>query len=157
MPSICIRPFAPADQTAVRTLILDGLCEHWGRLDPSLNPDLDNIVASYITSGHVFLIAESGHVLAGTGALRIAGEVGQIVRVSVSLQCRRRGIGRALIAALLEIARTRGLTHVWMETNDDWRDAIGLYQQCGFEKYDHRAGCIFMALDLSGNHVPRGA
>ena len=157
MPPIRIRPFVPADQAAVRTLILDGLREHWGKLDPSLNPDLDNIAASYSTPGHVFRIAEIGHVLAGAGALKIAGDVGQIVRVSVSPQWRRRGVGRALVAALLEATRARGLTRVWMETNDDWSDAIGLYRQCGFREYDRRAGCIFMELDLSGNQVPPDA
>jgi ribosomal protein S18 acetylase RimI-like enzyme len=153
MPPIHIRPFAPADQIAARALVLEGLREHWGWLDPSLNPDLDNIVANYITSGHVFLIAEIGPVLAGAGALKITGDVGQIVRVSVSPPYRRRGVGRALIAALLVTARARGLTRVWMETNDDWRDAIGLYQRCGFEEYNRRAGCIFMELDLARNHV----
>jgi ribosomal protein S18 acetylase RimI-like enzyme len=152
-----IRPFAPADQAAARTLILEGLREHWGWLDPSLNPDLDAITASYTTPGHVFIVAEIERLLVGTGALKIDGDIGQIVRVSVSPQCRRCGIGRALIAALLKIARTRGLTRVWMETNDDWRDAIGLYLQCGFQEYDHRDGCIFMALNLSGNPVPPGA
>ena len=157
MPPIHVRPFVPCDQAAARTLILEGLREHWGGLDPSLNPDLDDITASYSTPGHIFLIAEIEHISVGTGALGIDGDVGQIVRVSVSSQYRRRGIGRALIAALLEIARTRGLTRVWMETNDDWRDAIGLYQQCGFQEYDRRDGCVFMALDLSGNPVPPGA
>ena len=152
-----IRPFAAADQAAARTLILEGLREHWGALDPSLNPDLDAITASYTTPGHAFLIAELENMLVGTGALKIEGNAGQIVRVSVSSQCRRHGIGRALIAALLEIARTRGLTRVWMETNDDWRDAISLYQQSGFRECDRRDGCIFMALDLSGNPMTRGA
>ncbi len=154
MPPIRIRPFAPADQSAARALILEGLREHWGWLDPDLNPDLDNIAASYTTSGHIFLIAEIEHRLAGTGALEIHGDSGQIVRVSVSPKYRRRGAGRALVVALLEAARARGLARVWMETNDDWGDAIGLYRQCGFREYDRREGCVFMELDLSGTQVP---
>ncbi len=157
MPPIRIRPFAPADQAAARTLILEGLREHWGQLDPALNPDLDSITASYITPGHIFLIAEIEHWMAGTGALKVDGDVGQIVRVSVRPQYRRRGVGRALVVALLETARARGLARVWMETNDDWSNAIGLYRQCGFRGYDRREGCIFMALDLSGNQIPPGA
>jgi len=157
MPPIHIRPFAPADQAAARALVLEGLREHWGWLDPNLNSDLDNIAASYIVPGHIFRIAEIGHELAGTGALKIDGDVGQIVRVSVSPQYQRRGVGRTLVAALLEATRARGLTRVWMETNDDWSDAIGLYRQCGFREYDRRAGCIFMELDLSGNQVPPDA
>lgn len=157
MSTAHIRPFAPADQIAARALILEGLREHWGWLDPSLNPDLENIAASYIAPGHVFIIAEIGQALAGTGALIMDSDIGQIVRLSVSPQWRRRGIGRALVAALLEAARTHGLALVWMETNDDWHAAIGLYQHCGFQEYDRREGCVFMAVDLAGNLVSPGA
>jgi ribosomal protein S18 acetylase RimI-like enzyme len=157
MPPAHIRPFAPADQIVVRALILEGLRERWGWLDPTLNPDLDDIAASYIAPGHVFIVAEIGQALTGTGALKLQGHSGQIVRVSVSPKWRRRGIGRALVAALLGTARTRGLDRVWMETNDDWRDAIGLYQHCGFREFDHRDGLVFMALDLTRNQVPPGA
>ena len=152
-----IRSFAPGDQSVARALILEGLREHWGRLDPSLNPDLEDISASYVAPGHVFIIAEIGQALAGTGALIMDRDIGQIVRLSVSPQWRQRGIGRALVAALLEAARTHGLAHVWMETNDDWHDAIGLYQHCGFQEYDRREGCVFMAVDLAGNLVSPGA
>jgi ribosomal protein S18 acetylase RimI-like enzyme len=152
-----IRPFTPTDQDAARALILEGLREHWGWLDPSLNPDLDDIAASYIAPGHVFLLAESERALVGTGALIIAGDSGQIVRVSVSPRWRRHGIGRALVIALLDAARVRGLIRVWMETNNDWHDAIGLYRRCGFQEYDRREGCVFMALDLARNQVLPGA
>ncbi len=100
-----LRPFAPGDQRAARALILAGLREHWGWLDPNLNPDLDDIAASYIAPGHVFLVAEVGFILAGTGALIVNDDIGQIVRVAVHPQWQRRGIGRALVATLLEVAR----------------------------------------------------
>jgi ribosomal protein S18 acetylase RimI-like enzyme len=130
-------------------LILEGLREHWGWLDPTRNPDLDDIAGNYLARGHVFLVAEIEQVLAGTGALKLESDCGQIVRVSVGSPCRRRGVGRALVAALLEAARMRERSWVWMETTDDWRDAIGLYQSCGFQEYDRREGCIFMALELT--------
>ena len=109
MPPVRIRPFAPAISARARALILAGLCEHWGWLDPSLNPDLNDIAASYLTPGHVFFVAESGQALAGTGALVINGDSGQIVRVAVHPQWRRCGIGQALVIALLDAARARGL------------------------------------------------
>jgi putative acetyltransferase len=157
MPPVRIRPFAPGDQFAARALILEGLREHWGWLDPNLNPDLNDIAASYITPGHVFFVAESGQALAGAGALIIDDDNGQIVRVAVHPQCRRRGIGQALVIALLDAARACGLVRVWMETNDDWRDAIGLYRRCGFREFDRREGCVFMAVDLTRNLVSPGA
>ncbi len=67
LPSITITPFAPADQAEVKALILAGLAEHWGVLDPSLNPDLDDIAASYRQA--TFLVARCGDRIVGTGAL----------------------------------------------------------------------------------------
>jgi hypothetical protein len=50
-----IRPFHPNDQNAAQQLILDGLREHWGELDPTLNGDLDDIMGSYVARGTLFL------------------------------------------------------------------------------------------------------
>lgn len=144
--SFLIRPFAPADQASARALILEGLGEHFGQVNAAFNPDLDDIAGSYLAPGHTFLVAEAGGILLGTGALRAERAEGQIVRVSVRRDRRGRGIGRALVMALLEAARTRGLDRVWVETNDDWRAAIGLYHHCGFRESDRRDGCTFMEL-----------
>lgn len=149
MPTFFIRPFTPADQVAARALILEGLAEHFGRADPALNPDLADIARYYPARGHLFLVAEADGRLAGAGGLCVEGAAGQIVRVSVGRQHRRRGIGAALVAALLEAARARGLGRVWMETNDDWHAAIGLYRRCGFREFDRRDGCVFMELGLA--------
>ncbi len=129
-------------------MILEGLGEHFGQIDPALNPDLAEIAAFYLARGHLFLVAEAEGMLVGTGALSVEGAEGQIVRVSVCRHLRRRGIGGALVKALLKAARTRGLGRIWMETNDDWHDAIGLYRHCGFREFDRRDGCIFMELGL---------
>jgi hypothetical protein len=68
---LLIRPFAPADQAAARALILEGLGEHFGQIDPALNPDLAEIAAFYLARGHLFLVAEADGMLVGTGALRV--------------------------------------------------------------------------------------
>jgi ribosomal protein S18 acetylase RimI-like enzyme len=87
--------------------------------------------------------------LVGTGALLVGEVDGQIVRVSVAPAHRRRGLARAIVEALVTEALVRGLDSVWVETNDDWEDAIALYQSIGFLPYDHREGCIFLCMDLN--------
>ena len=42
-----LRPFTAADQDAVKDLVLAGLADHWGTLDPTLNPDLNDIAGHY--------------------------------------------------------------------------------------------------------------
>jgi GNAT superfamily N-acetyltransferase len=127
-----IEAFTPADQDAVRALILDGLRERWGRLDPSLNADLDDIARSY--DGAVVLVARLDGRVVGTGTLVRRGDVGEIVRMSVVPAVRRHGIGRALVDALLDAARVRDLTRVVLETTEEWTDAVAFYERCGFAR-----------------------
>jgi len=37
-----------------------------------------------------------------------------------------------------------------VETNNDWYDAIGLYERCGFVEYDRDAESVYLALPLDG-------
>jgi ribosomal protein S18 acetylase RimI-like enzyme len=150
--AIEIRAIGPGDQEAARRLILAGLGEHFGYIDETCNPDIDDIATNYVARGDVFLVAMLGGELAGTGALIVGGpEAGRVVRVSVAPAQRRRGIGRALVAGLMEAARTNELRRLWVETNDDWDDAIALYRSCGFREYRRSGGSAYLALDLACN------
>lgn len=148
-PDLTIRPFRPTDQAPARRLILEGLGEHFGVIDETCNPDIDDIAAHYCDQGHIFLIAEDGAVMAGTAALVCENATaGRLVRVSVAPRWRRHGLGRRLVLKLIELGRARGLSRLWMETNDDWDAAIGLYRSCGFAEYARQDGNVYMALSL---------
>jgi ribosomal protein S18 acetylase RimI-like enzyme len=147
---LVIRAFTPSDQTAARRLILEGLGEHFGAVDETRNPDIDDIAANYIGCGHLFLVAEDAPGLVGTAALVFEDSAtAQVVRVSVAPRLRRRGLAQALVMRLIEAGRARGLARLWMETNDDWEPAIRLYRACGFTEYDHRDGNIYMEVALA--------
>ena len=149
LPNLAIRPFTPADQKAARDLVLDGLGEHFGWIDTSRNPDLDDIAAHYLARGHLFVVAQVREMLVGTGALIAVDEqTGRLVRMSVHRGWRRRGLGRVLVAHLLDAARECGYRRVVVETNKDWWDAIGLYRRCGFHEYDADEGSVYLGLDL---------
>ncbi len=62
-----IKPFESEDQDAVRSLILAGLAEHGGEIDPTLNPDLNDIRDSY--NDATFLVAWLDGRIIGSGAL----------------------------------------------------------------------------------------
>jgi GNAT superfamily N-acetyltransferase len=148
-PGLVIRPFTTSDQAATRSLILAGLADHFGTLDERLNPDLNDIAATYLCTGSQFIVAELDGEIVGLGALITeSSDTGRIVRMSVARHHRGRGIGRTLVKHLLDAARARGDQRVVVETTDDWSDAIGLYHACGFTQFDHRDGDIHLAIDL---------
>ncbi len=129
-----IRPFTSADQTAARTLILTGLGEHWGSIDETLNPDVDDISTHYPPETADFFIVEDagGAIIGAAGLIREDEETGRIVRMSVAKSARGRGLGKRLVAQLESTARARGYRRLVCETTHDWTDAIALYTATGF-------------------------
>ena len=146
--NLVLRPFTRADQAVARGLILGGLAERFGRMDDTLNRGLDDIWASYVATGALFVVAEIDGRPVGTGALVAEGAGGRLVRISVAPAQRRMGLGRALVDYLVCAARARGWPQVLVETNHDWYDAIALYQRYGFREYARAAEEVHMALDL---------
>lgn len=131
-----IRPFTPPDQAATRQLILEGLGSHFGFIDETMNPDLDDIWQHYVVPGNIFVIAEIEGQIVGTGGLiEEAKGIGRLVRMSVSAHHQRRGIGRMLVQHLIQKGHEQNYLRLLVETNHDWFNAIGLYQSCGFREY----------------------
>ncbi|MCC6790255.1 MAG: GNAT family N-acetyltransferase [Thermomicrobiales bacterium] len=150
MDQVTIRAFRPQDQATVRALVLSGLGDHFGTIDETMNPDLDDIESAYVANGACVVVAEFDGGIVGAGTLvEESPGVGRLVRMSVARDQRGRGIGRKLVNHLLDEARTRGYGRVLVETTDDWQDAIGLYRACGFQTEGFRDGDVHMYLDLT--------
>lgn len=142
-----IRLFRPEDQPAVHQLILAGLAEHWGALDPALNPDLADIATTYGQA--IFLVAFVGSQLVGTGALIPEQDgVGRIVRMSVAHHWRRQGVGRQILAELLRRAAPAGYCQVVLETTATWSEAIAFYRNNGFREVGVWEGNIHFVKEL---------
>ena len=144
---LMIRPFHRSDQDATKALILDGLAEHWGWLDPTKNPDLDDIAEAY--GQETFLVAWLDGELAGTGALihEVPG-VARVVRMSVARELRRRGVGRAILCRLLDAARERGYSRVVLETTSTWEDAKSFYIKNGFRPTGEWEGDAHFVMEI---------
>jgi len=135
------------DQEAARKLILAGLAERWGTLDPCLNPDLDNLWASYREA--IFIVAWQGEQLVGTGALIPEAEgTARVVRLSVATQARRQGVGRKILVELCQRARRRGYRRLVLETTRTWQDAVAFFKDFGFKPDRESDGDLHFWLDL---------
>jgi GNAT superfamily N-acetyltransferase len=134
LSEIRVRAFCPSDQERARALILDGMREHWGSdFDPSFNRDIDDIAVAFARD--VFVVAELDGVVAGTGALKMRSEAtGEVVRMSVSADRRRRGIATAVLEQLIDEARARGCRRAVLATNLSWVDARAFYAAAGFRE-----------------------
>jgi N-acetylglutamate synthase-like GNAT family acetyltransferase len=129
-----VRRFEPKDQAEARTVVLEGLREHFGFLDPSLNPDLEDIQASFITRGDDFYVVENDGRIVGTAGLLFAEGRARIVRMSVAKNHRKRGIATALLQQCIETASQRGFSEIWAYTQPEWPDAVSFYSGSGFEQ-----------------------
>ncbi|WP_232492874.1 GNAT family N-acetyltransferase [Novosphingobium kaempferiae] len=82
-----------------------------------------------------FFSAWDGEVLAGCGAIKHLGDDhGELKSMRAAPEYRRKGVGKAILARLLEEARTRGYARVSLETGrpEPFHPAHGLYRAHGF-------------------------
>ena len=87
---------------------------------------------------HVFLVAERGNEVLGYVGLMHVLDEGYISNVAVSPDCRRQGIGAALIAELTRRAGRLELSFLTLEARASNAPAIRLYEKMGFRQVGRR-------------------
>ncbi|HIX89405.1 MAG TPA: ribosomal protein S18-alanine N-acetyltransferase [Candidatus Agathobaculum pullicola] len=80
----------------------------------------------------IFLVAEQDGQAVGYVGCQTVLDEGYITNVAVSPDCRRQGIGRALIAELVSCARAKELSFVTLEVRASNASALALYEGAGF-------------------------
>lgn len=155
-PGITIRSFRPDDHAAVRQLYTEGLLG--GKLaDNDTGFDIDDVQLAYMTHpGSHFWVAECDGQIVGTiGIQQLDAGVGEIRRLRVNHDFRRRGIGSALLQRALEFCRDQGLLKVTLDTFIEREPALKLFEKFNFrhDKTRETAGkqLLFFYLDLYGS------
>ena len=144
---ITILPFQSEYQAEAKNLVLAGLAEHWGTLDPTKNQDLNDISTTYADG--IFLVAWQNNQIVGTGALLpISNDTAEIVRMSVVANMRRKGIGKMILQKICERAKVDGYKRLVVETTETWNEVIEFYKQFGFQITHYLDGDVYFALDL---------
>lgn len=132
MASIVLHDLDASSRDEVRELILAGLGEHWGVVDESLNPDLDDMLESY-ASGRTIVARDPRGRIVGTGTvIPRTGTVAEVLRTSVRAELRKAGIGRLILGELVATARRWGCESVILETSSAWTEVVAFYLHCGF-------------------------
>jgi putative acetyltransferase len=119
------------DQADVRALL--ALSDaYMARLYPAESNHMVD-VATLAAPNVRFLVARGDAGIVGCGAL-VMGSPGEaeIKRMFVVPEARGLSIGRRILAALEEIARSEGVRVVRLETGVRQPEALGLYRSCGY-------------------------
>lgn len=82
-------------------------------------------------------VDDAGRVLAYVG-MTYAADEGSITNVATHPAARRKGLGRAVVGALLAKASELALAFVYLEVRPSNEAAIALYQSLGFETVGRR-------------------
>jgi ribosomal protein S18 acetylase RimI-like enzyme len=99
------------------------------------NAELDGLPGKYAPPDGVMILARKKREPCGCVALRkIDSRTCEMKRLYVRAAARGLGIGRALVARIIEEARARGYTSMRLDTVPAMKSAISLYKSFGFQE-----------------------
>jgi GNAT superfamily N-acetyltransferase len=146
------RSLSPADRTALFNAAYEGYLlpfhideRQLVSMDEAFDLDLDASRVAYRDAEPV-----------GLGNLGVRGEDAWIGGVGVVTGARRSGVGEALMRALHDQARERGVRRVWLEVIVENSGALALYEKLGYQHvHDVEVWTLPAAAgDHAGREVP---
>ena len=126
-----IRPAVLSDIPAIADIEKECFSAPWS----------EEALASELANGQtVMLAAESDGGIKGYVSMRYVLDEGYINNVAVSPCFRRRGTARALLCALEDTGREKGLKFLTLEVRESNAAARALYESLGYEQTGRRRG-----------------
>jgi putative acetyltransferase len=156
------RQLRPHDNPLIAQIIRDTLSE-FGAAKPGtvyFDPTTDDLHGLFQQPLAHYLIAENdGVVVGGCGIFPTPGlpcGYCELVKLYLTPAARGKGIGKRLILCCLEKARELGFSSVYLESMDELRHAVALYEHLGFQhmgaplgRSGHFGCSIWMAMSLA--------
>jgi putative acetyltransferase len=161
--AVTIRSFRPSDLPACQVLYRDGLLG--GKLaENDTGLDIDDIESAYMRPGNHFWVAETpdGNVVGMIGVQHHDEGAGEIRRLRVLQEMRRRGIGTMLTEAAVKFCHEHQYLKVTLDTFVEREAAIKLFEKFRFRHSRTRSVAgkelLYFYLDLyTGEERRRGA
>jgi ribosomal protein S18 acetylase RimI-like enzyme len=163
MDSVTSRPLvwrAEPHEAEVVGQLLISFRDHLGVTWPSDNAFLAGVDRLIEDPNTAYLLAapDADSPPAGVAQVRFrfgiwwATEDCHLEDLFVRAEARGHGLGRALLEAVIELARARGSRRVELDANEDNAAALALYRSAGFDAQDDRYGGrnLFWRLHLEG-------
>lgn len=130
--NVAIEPMTEADLEAVLDIDVAAFREPREVREKSLREELARSWA------RIFVARTDGGRAVGYLLYWHVVDEGHVINVAVAPQERRHGIGRALVAHLLDHAKDSGIVKLLLEVRASNVAAIGLYANAGFTKFNVR-------------------
>lgn len=131
-----IRPAAPEDAAAVTACVCAAYQRYIPRIGKQPGPMLEDY-AKVIREQHVHVVERDRHIL-GVLVLVDTSEGLLIDNVAVDPASQGIGVGRLLLEFAEAEARRRGLSSVYLSTNEMMTENQALYSRIGYVAFDHR-------------------
>ena len=138
--AIVIEPARAADAHAVIDLIGRVFAEYDFIWDPATEvPDLFDLEQRYAGDAGGFWVARlDGRVVGSVGVERLADGRAELHRLYLDASLRGRGVGRALVEAVLDWCRAAGVPRLTLWSDTRFDRAHRLYEGMGFKKTGER-------------------
>ncbi|MCR9176076.1 MAG: GNAT family N-acetyltransferase [Alphaproteobacteria bacterium] len=150
--SVEVREVPVGDPGALR-LIGESEAELAGIYPPELRYALSP--EQLMDIGARFVVAEVEGVAMGCGGVALFEDFAELKRIFTTRAARGRGVAKAVVAALEEIAKGAGLSVVRLEAGLASPEAIALYKRLGyreigpFGEYAENGSSVFMEKDVA--------
>jgi ribosomal protein S18 acetylase RimI-like enzyme len=154
-PQLRILAFEPSHAEAFRILNLDWI-EAYFAVEELDRLHLNSPRESFIDTGGAILMAElNGEIVGCCGLLSHGDGVYEVSKMAVKRGYQGTGIGRNLLAEMIEYARSVGAHRLEIISSTRLAPAIHLYRQMGFREVPlesdvYARGNIALALQLTG-------
>jgi ribosomal protein S18 acetylase RimI-like enzyme len=131
---LTIRDYHPADLPACKKLFVEGLLG--GTLSENdTGLDIDDIETVYMnTPGNHFWVAENqdGRIIGMIGVQNHSPGVGKVRRLRVAQDCRRRGVGKALMETAIRFCKENQNIKIAFDTFAERTIVVEMFQKLGF-------------------------
>jgi len=136
MPELSFRSAREADVPEILRIELQSYAFPW----------TEGIFRDCLRVNYTCRVAEIGLAIAGYGIMSVAAGEAHLLNLCVGEEFRCRGIGRRLLAHLLQVAASAGARDAFLEARPSNTSAIRLYQALGFVQIGVRRG-YYQAVD----------
>ena len=125
---LSVREFKENDEKAIAELEKECFSKPWS----------EKAILDARENNTIFLVAQQEEKIIGYAGLQIILDEGYITNVAVTKEHRCKGVAKALMEKLIEMAEEKNLAFVTLEVRESNLAAINLYKKFGFEKEGER-------------------